>query len=230
MIHSLFYHFVPKYIWNLIETLFALWEALSEAVNGREDLARRLLSYTYMCHQHDLSALGANVGCCWGDLLGQNVKVSKKSVVKCCPREGERAASKGTEQKAAPFFSPDPHWDSGTQQQKKHSKENDKMWCKSFEEIFVWKMSLNLTKHVCCVSLWRRLEETHSWYKRTMWEKSTKIPMFRSIAQRNIKSYLTKLLNRLCFMDFGSVLCCSYLTDKEYGNYWYFLASLLRIP
>ena len=107
-------------------------------MNGREDLARRLLSYTYMCHQHDLSALGANVGLLRRFIRSsQNVKVSKKSVVKCCPREGERAASKGTEQKAAPFFSPDPHWDSGTQQQKKHSKENDKMWCKSFEEIFV---------------------------------------------------------------------------------------------
>ena len=81
-------------------------------MNGREDLARRLLSYTYMCHQHDLSALGANVGLLRRFIRSsQNVKLSKKSVVKCCPRGEERAASKGTEQKAAPFFSPDPHWD-----------------------------------------------------------------------------------------------------------------------
>ena len=86
-----------------------------------------LLSYTYMCHQHDLSALGANVGLLRRFIRSsQNVKVSKKSVVKCCPREGERAASKGTEQKAAPFFLPRPTLGHRVRQQKKHCKENDK--------------------------------------------------------------------------------------------------------
>ena len=106
VIHSLFYHF--KYIWNLIETLFALWEALSEAVNGREDLARRLLSYTYMCHQHDLSALGANVG-----LLRRFIRSKCESVQKiCCQvlsarrREGGK---QGHRTESCTFFSPHTH-------------------------------------------------------------------------------------------------------------------------
>ena len=154
-----------------------------------------------------------------------------KNLLSSVVREKERGRqARAQNRKLHLFFSPDPHWDTESGSKRSTAKKMIKCGVKVSKKSLSEKMSLHLTKHVCCVSLWRRLEETHSWYKRTMWEKSTKIPMFRSIAQRNIKSYLTKLSNRLCFMDFGSVLCCSYLTDKEYGNYWYFLASLLRIP
>ena len=120
------------------------------------------IDYRPGLHQHDLSALGANVGCCWGDLLGLlKMWNCPKNLLSSVVREKERGwQARAQNRKLHLFFSPDPHWDSGTQQQKKHSKENYKMWCKSFEEIFVWKkcpciwQNTSVVYH--CDADWRR--------------------------------------------------------------------------
>ena len=161
MIHSLFYHFVPKYIWNLIETLFALWEALSEAVNGREDLARRLLSYTYMCHQHDLSALGANVGLLRRFLLGLlKMWNCPKNLLSSVVREKERGRQARAQNRKLHLFSPQTHTgtvghSSKRSTAKKMIKCGVKVSKKSLSEKCPWIWQ-NMSVVYHCDADWRR--------------------------------------------------------------------------